>query len=651
MASRVIQLPCNGDGVCMRCKSKPLPEVTLTCGTCVTPWHVSCLSSPPETLAFTFDWLCPDCSGDIDPLPVSGVAAGYGSGCSDLVAAIHAIEADASLSAEEKARKRQQVMSGKAVAEDDEEEKKKMKKGKGKSDVLSTLDENFICFYCMSLLDLPVTTPCGHNVCLKCFKKWMSANKKPTCGKCRTVVPLKIARDPRINLSIVAAIRLAKDPKRADDAGTSKDRHFVSNQDRPEKAFTTERAKKTGNANASGGRIFVTMPNDHFGPIPAENDPCRNLGVLVGESWADRHECRQWGVHFPQVSGIAGQAKHGAQSVVISGGYVDDEDHGEWFLYTGSGGRDLSRNKRTAKIQSHDQVFKNKNAALRLSCKMGYPVRVIRSHKVKCHSAYAPMEGVRYDGVYRIEKCWRKVGKQGSFKVCRYLFVRCDNEPAPWTSDEQGDRPRPIPNVPELNMATDLFERKESPSWDFDEGEGRWRWMKPPPASKLQVNKERKSLRTANSNTVRGKLLKEFSCLICRQVMTLPVTTPCAHNFCKPCLEAKFAGTTVMRERSRGGRTLRAQKNVMKCPYCPTDLSDFLPNLQVNRDVMDLIERLKNEEEENAEPEGNEGESSGTNSEEETDVFVSEEAEQPKKRIKLDTDAVITEAVVESDME
>jgi len=35
-------------------------------------------------------------------------------------------------------------------------------------------------------------------------------------------------------------------------------------------------------------------------------------------------------------------------------------------------------------------------------------------------------------------------------------------------SDENGDRPRPIPNIPELNMATDLFERKETPSWDFD---------------------------------------------------------------------------------------------------------------------------------------------------------------------------------------
>ena len=40
------------------------------------------------------------------------------------------------------------------------------------------------------------------------------------------------------------------------------------------------------------------------------------------------------------------------QSVVLSGGYEDDHDEGEWFLYTGSGGRDLSGNKRTNKASA-----------------------------------------------------------------------------------------------------------------------------------------------------------------------------------------------------------------------------------------------------------------------------------------------------------
>ena len=175
--------------------------------------------------------------------------------------------------------------------------------------------------------------PCGHNACLKCFEKWMGQGKR-TCGKCRSIIPEKMAKNPRINSSLVAAIRLAKVSKSA-AATTSKVFHFISNQDRPDKAFTTERAKKTGKANAASGKIYVTIPPDHFGPIPAENDPVRNQGLLVGESWEDRLECRQWGAHFPHVAGIAGQSTYGAQSVALSGGYKDDEDHGEWFLYTG----------------------------------------------------------------------------------------------------------------------------------------------------------------------------------------------------------------------------------------------------------------------------------------------------------------------------
>jgi E3 ubiquitin-protein ligase UHRF1 len=62
--------------------------------------------------------------------------------------------------------------------------------------------------------------------------------------------------------------------------------------------------------------------------------------------------------------------------------YEDDRDEGEWFLYTGSGGRDLSGNKRVSKIQSFDQTFDKMNKALLISCQKGLPVRVVRSHKV-----------------------------------------------------------------------------------------------------------------------------------------------------------------------------------------------------------------------------------------------------------------------------
>ncbi|XP_038901575.1 E3 ubiquitin-protein ligase ORTHRUS 2-like isoform X2 [Benincasa hispida] len=597
--AQVSQLPCDGDGICMLCRANPSDMETITCKTCVTPWHVDCLSNPPETLASTLQWDCPDCSPAPEdtslPPPYNSPLPTLPS--NDLIAAIRAIEADSSLTDGEKAKKRQELLTGKSRSDEND-----LKRKEG-DDILDLFDERLNCSFCIQLPDRPVTTPCGHNFCLKCFQKWIGLGKN-TCAKCRCVIPTKMASQPRINSTLVVAIRMAKLSKSFVSGGPQKAYHYVHNQNRPDKAYTTDRAQKKGKANAASGKIFVTIPSDHFGPIPAENDPERNQGVLVGECWEDRLECRQWGAHFPHIAGIAGQSNIGAQSVVLSGGYQDDEDHGEWFLYTGSGGRDLSGNKRTSKDQSFDQKFEKYNKALQVSCLKGYPVRVVRSHKEK-RSSYAPEKGLRYDGIYRIEKCWRKVGIQG-FKVCRYLFVRCDNDPAPWTSDEHGDHPRPLPSISELKKATNITERKEGPSWDFDEKDNRWKWSRPPPTSTKPVETEdsasgkrsRRKIRQSHNMNVRERLLKEFSCLICGEVMSLPITTPCAHNFCKSCLEGAFVGKTFLRERSSGGRSLRSRKNVMTCPCCPTDISDFLQNLQVNRDLLDVIESLKGKLEE-----------------------------------------------------
>lgn len=89
--------------------------------------------------------------------------------------------------------------------------------------------------------------------------------------------------------------------------------------DRPDEAFTTDKAKRAGLSNAASGRIRVTCHAHHFGPIGADFDPERSQGVLVGECWTSRLHCRQWGSHMPHVAGIAGQSDVGAQSIVLSG--------------------------------------------------------------------------------------------------------------------------------------------------------------------------------------------------------------------------------------------------------------------------------------------------------------------------------------------
>ncbi|KAI3501907.1 hypothetical protein L1887_29935 [Cichorium endivia] len=637
-------LPCDGDGCCMICKINPPEEEKITCKTCVTPWHLDCLSARPQTLADAAQWECPDCSNLITSPPPSNVTSGSEPSAA-LVAAIRAIESDVSLSDQEKAKKRQQLLSGGGSDDGDQPaDDKSEAAGAGVTDALKILSSSFKCSFCMQLPERPVTTPCGHNFCLKCFEKWVSQGKR-TCAVCRTSIPPKMASQPRINSSLVIAIRMAKMTKSNATSGPAKAYISVLNQNKPDKAYTTERAKKTGKANACSGKIFVTVPPDHFGPIPAANDPERGMGVLVGETWEDRMECRQWGAHLPHVAGICGQSEYGAQSVALSGGYEDDEDHGEWFLYTGSGGRDLSGNKRTNKTQSFDQKFDKSNEALRVSCKKGYPVRVVRSHKEK-RSSYAPEKGVRYDGVYRIEKCWRKPGIQG-FKVCRYLFVRCDDDPAPWTSDEIGDRPRPLPVIKELKEATDITERKGPPSWDFDEEKASWLWKIPPPGSRkhadtgdMEAGKIPRTIRRkTHMMSVSDRLLKEFCCLICHKVMNLPLTTPCAHNFCKSCLEESFAGQTYIKERTcEGRRTLRAQKNVMKCPSCTNDISEYLQNPQVNRELMSVIESLQRESkaaEENA---------AAASSEE------NENADEDMKKIEVDDDVEKSKADVKDEI-
>ncbi|KAK2385395.1 Zinc finger (C3HC4-type RING finger) family protein [Trifolium repens] len=621
-------LPCDSEGVCMICKQKPLETETLVCRTCATPWHVPCLPLLPTTI---LDWECSDCSqpvhninhvADVPAPPIAG----------DLVSTIRAIENDNSLTDEEKAKKRQQLVGGSAKSTTETTNRR----SNGLRDLF---DGSVNCSFCMQLPERPVTTPCGHNFCLKCFERWIKQGKR-TCVNCRAAIPAKMASNPRINSQLATGIRMAKLARSEGDGGSSvtKVYHTVDNDERPDTAFTTERAKKTGKSNACSGKIFVTIPKDHFGPISAENDPTRNRGVLVGDTWEDRMECRQWGAHFPHVAGIAGQSTHGAQSVALSGGYIDDEDHGEWFLYTGSGGRDLSGNKRTNKNQSFDQQFENMNEALRLSCRKGYPVRVVRSHKEK-RSSYAPEEGVRYDGVYRIEKCWRKIGIQGH-KVCRYLFVRCDNEAAPWTSDLSGDRPRPLPIIEEFKDAIDVTERKGDPSWDFDKEKGCWLWKKPPPLSKKPVNivdpidgskiKVVRPKAKKVSFKIKDRLLKEFGCNICRKVLASPLTTPCAHNFCKACLEGAFSGQSYIRNRAtQSGCSLRTRKNIMKCPTCSTDIADYLQNPQVNREMMGVIESLQRQaeqveessEESSAKSEGSSDKSDeNLKSDEETDV-------------------------------
>ena len=61
------------------------------------------------------------------------------------------------------------------------------------------------------------------------------------------------------------------------------------------------------------------------------------------------------------------------------------------------------------------------------------------------------------------------------------------------------------------------------------------------------------------------------------------MSTSCGHNFCRPCLLAKFGAAGEVRDRGGGRRELRRVKVAKPCPAprCCADIGDLLLNPQV----------------------------------------------------------------------
>uniref|UniRef100_A0A8B9LLJ1 E3 ubiquitin-protein ligase UHRF n=1 Tax=Astyanax mexicanus TaxID=7994 RepID=A0A8B9LLJ1_ASTMX len=357
------------------------------------------------------------------------------------------------------------------------------------------------------------------------------------------------------------------------------------------------------------------VPSNHYGPVP---------GVPVGTLWKFRVQVSESGVHRPHVAGIHGRSNDGAYSLVLAGGYEDDVDDGNEFTYTGSGGRDLSGNKRTAE-QSCDQKLTNMNRALALNCnapvndkdgaeakdwKAGKPVRVVRSSKGRKHSKYSPEDGNRYDGIYKVVKYWPEKGKSG-FLVWRYLLKRNDDESAPWTRDgkERIKKLGLTMQYPEGYLeavaAKEKEKEKEKENKSEDEAETptkgkrkRKSLEKHSPSKntpkKIKVEaykltKEQKAL--IKEDELNKKLWDEakqslslgprfvnkveevFLCICCQEVVFQPITTECNHNVCRECLQRSF------------------KAEVYTCPACRHDLGKNY-QMTVNKPLQAILSQL-----------------------------------------------------------
>lgn len=141
-------------------------------------------------------------------------------------------------------------------------------------------------------------------------------------------------------------------------------------------------------------------------------------GVDEGRVFKRLQEAAAWGVHRAQQSGICGTRARGAESIVVSGGYEDDEDWGDVLIYTGHGGRDSSGR------QVRDQEPTTQNESLHTSFINGSPVRVIRAiNPRRSKAGKLSCDGYRYDGLYLVDDFWTERGQSG-YLVYRSKLIK-----------------------------------------------------------------------------------------------------------------------------------------------------------------------------------------------------------------------------------
>lgn len=146
-------------------------------------------------------------------------------------------------------------------------------------------------------------------------------------------------------------------------------------------------------------------------------------GVKVGDLFIDRQEMHDRNVHRPLQAGISGTKVEGADSIVVSGGYADDEDHGDYILYTGHGGRENGSRKHV-KNQSPDAPG---NAGLITNWTLGLPTRVTRGRNRG--SPFSPPVGYQYAGLFLVTEYWEEPGAD-EFIVLRFRLDRIPEQAA-----------------------------------------------------------------------------------------------------------------------------------------------------------------------------------------------------------------------------
>lgn len=182
-------------------------------------------------------------------------------------------------------------------------------------------------------------------------------------------------------------------------------------------------AEDAREADVSAGRRFPdgTWSGERFGEVE---------GIAVGTVFGlgdyqrlGRQEMMESGFFRPFVTPEWIAPGEGCYAIILNNDNGSSTDEGSRILYAGSGGRRRGQNRTAA--QSFDQGWSNAtNAALRLNCKSGRPVRIVRGPKLQGEHGTGASGGYRYDGLYIVEKAELVQLPGATFRTAMFTLVR-----------------------------------------------------------------------------------------------------------------------------------------------------------------------------------------------------------------------------------
>jgi putative restriction endonuclease len=186
--------------------------------------------------------------------------------------------------------------------------------------------------------------------------------------------------------------------------------------------------------------VAISRINEYFEPVGVplidENS------IPIGTQFLNRKELITAGLHKHLQRGISSNRGYGATSIVLSGGYLEDEDYGDVIIYTGQGGRDNETRKQIA-----NQTMAMDNLELKIAFENQTPIKVIRGFSGD--KKYSPTSGYRYDGEYLITKIWPQIGSDG-FRLWRFKLEASPGEDWRFESFEIGNSAINISEEPTL---------------------------------------------------------------------------------------------------------------------------------------------------------------------------------------------------------